>query len=94
MQISFGNPFNLLKKVASTVTEVDNTTEQATTSTTTGEAKMFGLGWKTITGTLIIAAGILCEHLGVDATVCGALEAAGTTLGGIGIRAAIAKIAS
>lgn len=49
------------------------------------------MGWKTITGTGLLALGTFLPSLGVDPTICTALQAGGTALGGIGLRAAIAK---
>jgi hypothetical protein len=49
-------------------------------------------GWKTVAGTLLFALGELLETRPGMADYAALAKAAGTVLGGVGIRAAIAKI--
>lgn len=49
-------------------------------------------GWKTITGTFLLAAGVAVGNLWPEMTwLVTILQTFGTILGGIGLRAAIAK---
>ena len=60
-----------------------------------GDIIMGNLGWKTISGAVLIGLGYACKSLvGLEASldqVGDALIALGAVLGGVGIRSAIAK---
>lgn len=51
-------------------------------------------GWKTVTGCLVMAAGQLMQTIPVTAPYAPVATALGIALGGVGVRAAIAKIAA
>jgi len=63
---------------------------------TLNKEDIMGLGWKTITGAVVMGLGFACKALStvipaLDA-IGDALIAIGVALGGIGVRAAIGKI--
>ena len=49
-------------------------------------------GWKTVTGCLVMAAGQIMQTIPTTAPYAPVATALGTVLGGVGIRAAIAKL--
>lgn len=50
-------------------------------------------GWKTVTGCIVMAAGQIMQTIPATAPYAPVATALGTVLGGVGIRAAIAKLA-
>jgi len=67
------------------------TEEEAPTQAAEGRARM-NLGWKTITGTILLAVGQALETLPEPLPLIGRiLSFVGTLLAGIGLRVAIAK---
>lgn len=51
-------------------------------------------GWKTVSGCLVMAAGQLMQTIPATAPYAPVATALGIALGGVGVRAAIAKIAA
>jgi len=50
-------------------------------------------GWKTVTGCVVLAAGQIMQTIPATAPYAPVATALGTVLGGVGIRAAISKLA-